>query len=215
VTTADLRDSYDRVAAEYAARIFDELTHKPLDRALLDRFAERVRGAGPVCDLGCGPGHVARYLHERGVDMFGVDLSPGMVAQAQQLNPGISFYQGDMLALNVPDGTWAGIVAFYCLIHVPHEQMVPALRELWRVLQPGGLLLTAFHLGEDETIHADEWWGQPVSLDFLFFRREAMEGYLQAADFVIEAVVERPPYPDVEHQSHRAYMLARKASDGH
>jgi hypothetical protein len=55
----DVGDSYDRVAAEYALRIFGELEHKPLNRQLLDRFAERVQGLGPVCDLGCGPGHTS------------------------------------------------------------------------------------------------------------------------------------------------------------
>jgi hypothetical protein len=55
---------YDRVAEEYVKRIFEELAHKPLDRALLDRFAEQMRGLGPACDVGCGPGQVARYLHD-------------------------------------------------------------------------------------------------------------------------------------------------------
>ena len=95
----DLQTSYDRVAEEYVKRIFDELEHKPLDRQLLDRLAERVRGLGPVCDLGCGPGHVARYLRDREVDVFGIDLSPGMVRQARRLSPEIEFTQGNMLAL--------------------------------------------------------------------------------------------------------------------
>jgi hypothetical protein len=38
-----------------------------------------------------------------------------------------------------------------------------------RVLRPVGLLLLAFHVG-DETLHLDEWWGQPVSVNFFFFR---------------------------------------------
>src|SRR5437773_6198242 len=76
-----VRASYDRVAAEYAERIAGELAGKPFDRALLDRFADQVRPLGPVCDVGCGPGHVTAYLHERGLDVFGVDLSPEMVAQ--------------------------------------------------------------------------------------------------------------------------------------
>jgi 2-polyprenyl-3-methyl-5-hydroxy-6-metoxy-1,4-benzoquinol methylase len=71
----NVQDGYDRVAAEYARRIFGELEHKPLDRQLLDRFAAMVQGRGQVCDLGCGPGHVARYLHERGVQVMGLDLS--------------------------------------------------------------------------------------------------------------------------------------------
>jgi len=74
---------YDRVAGAYAERYFTELERKPFDRELLDRFAADLRGRGPVCDLGCGPGHVGRYLAERGVEVIGVDLSPGMVALAR------------------------------------------------------------------------------------------------------------------------------------
>ncbi len=61
----NVQKSYDQVADEYTSRFFHELEHKPLDRALLDLLAERVRGLGLVADLGCGPGHAARYLHER------------------------------------------------------------------------------------------------------------------------------------------------------
>ena len=201
--------SYDSVAGEYARRVFDELSSKPLDRDILDRFAESVRGLGPVCDMGCGPGQVARYLKDHGVDAFGLDLSPGMLQQARRLNPDLRFEQGDMLALEAADGTWGGIAAFYSIIHIPHEKVVDALRELKRVLRPGGLLLLAFHLG-DHVTHVEEWWGERISLDFTFFRREEMEGYLASAGFQIEDAVERPPYPDVEYQGPRAYILARK-----
>src|SRR5438876_12115319 len=91
-----VRASYDRVAAEYAERIAGELAGKPFDRALLDRFADLVKPLGPVCDLGCGPGHVAAYLHERGADVFGIDLSQEMVAQARRLNPGLRIEAGTM-----------------------------------------------------------------------------------------------------------------------
>src|SRR5215813_359354 len=72
----DYQVSYDLVADEYVRRIFEELQHKPVDRQLLDRFGASVRDVGPACDMGCDPGHVARYLHERGGDVCGVDLSP-------------------------------------------------------------------------------------------------------------------------------------------
>jgi SAM-dependent methyltransferase len=201
--------SYDQVADEYVRRIFDELKHKPLDRQLLDRFAANVRDVGPACDMGCGPGHVARYLHERGVQMCGVDLSPAMVGQARRLTSGVEFRQGDMMALDAPDGAWAGIAAFYSIIHIPRGDMAQALGELRRVLRPGGLLLLAFHIGDD-TIHLDEWWGQKVCVDFFLFRPEEVAGCLRAAGFEIEEIVEREPYPDVEHQSRRAYIFARR-----
>ncbi|MGH7601056.1 MAG: class I SAM-dependent methyltransferase [bacterium] len=205
----ELQDSYDAVADEYVARIFHELEHKPLDRELLERFAASVRNAGPVCDLGCGPGHVARYLLERGVNVFGLDLSPRMVEQARQLNPGIVFKQGNMLALDADDEAWTGIVAFYSIIHIPRDRMIAALQELKRVLRPQGLLLLAFHVGQ-ETLHREELWGKKVSLDFFFFERHEMEGYLRLAGFEIDDVIERPPYEEVEYQSRRAYIFARK-----
>jgi hypothetical protein len=53
--TPPIRESYDRLADEYARRIFNELQHKPLDRQLLNRFAAEMAGRGEVCDMGCGP----------------------------------------------------------------------------------------------------------------------------------------------------------------
>jgi len=209
VSRINLQDSYDRVAEPYADRIFDELSGKPLDRQLLNRLAESVRSIGLICDLGCGPGQVARYLHERGAEVCGVDLSAGMVEQARRLNPGIPFTQGDMLALDVADETWGGIAAFYSLIHVPRSELGQAASEIYRVLRPDGLALLAFHVGE-ETTHLEDWFGEPVSVDFFFFRSQEIKERLLTAGFVIEDVVEREPYPDVEHPSRRAYLYARK-----
>ena len=114
--------SYDQVAAEYAEKFKDEMDDKPFDRDCLDRLAREVGTLGPICDMGCGPGQIARYLHRQGVETLGVDLSPRMVAEAQRLNPEIHFHQGDMLALPDADNSWGGIAAFYCIIHIPREQ---------------------------------------------------------------------------------------------
>jgi SAM-dependent methyltransferase len=201
--------SYDRVADEYVQRIFDELQHKPLDRQLLDRFAESVRDVGPACDMGCGPGHVARYLHERGVRVCGIDLSPAMVEQARRLTPAVEFRQGDMLALDAADESWAGIAAFYSIIHIPRGDLPQAFVEFHRVLRPGGRLLVAFHIG-DETVHLDEWWGHKVNVDFFFFRSDEIARHLRKAGFEIEELIERDPYAEVEHQSRRSYVFARR-----
>lgn len=206
------RESYDELAATYTERIFTELAGKPLDRHLLNRLAEDVRGHGLVADLGCGPGHVARYLHDQGVRMLGIDLSPRMIDSARQRSPDIEFRVGDMRALDLPDGALAGIVAFYSLIHIGEPEMGATLRELRRVLAPGGLLLVAFHIGE-ETVHRDELWGHPVSLDFRFLMPSPMVARLIEAGFVVLERVEREPYPEVEHPSRRCYLLARSSAD--
>lgn len=205
----DPKGSYDQIAGEYAERCFYELDNKPKDRELLDRLAAEVKSLGPICDMGCGPGEIARYLKDRGADALGVDLSPKMVEKARQLSPDITFQQGDMMYLDVPDNTWGGIAAFYSIIHIPRDKVVEALREMKRVLQPGGLLLLTFHIGS-ETLHVDDMWGKNVSMDFYYFEREEMEEYLSLAGLENIEAIERPPYPEVEYQSHRAYIFARK-----
>lgn len=207
----DVQSGYDRIAEEYERRIYDELRHKPRDRELLDRFADSVHDLGVACDLGCGPGQVARYLQGRGIQVCGVDLSDGMLQSARRLNPGIEFFRGDMRALPVPENTWAGIVAFYAIVNLSQAEVAQSLKEMFRVLQPGGRLLIAFHIGEDIPQLEEDVWGHGVSLEFTFFRPNTILKYLRAAGFQIDEVIEREPYaPDVEYQSRRAYIFAHK-----
>jgi ubiquinone/menaquinone biosynthesis C-methylase UbiE len=207
---SDVAAGYDLVADEYARRISEELQHKPLDRRLLDRFAESVRNVGVACDLGCGPGHVARYLRQCGVLVCGMDLSLGMVDRARQLNPDIAFNQGDMRALPVHDNTWAGIAAFYAIVNLSPRDVVQALREMVRVLLPGGRLLLSFHIGEDKS-QVEDLWNSGAALEFHFYRVGTIAGYIRSAGFEIEEIVEREPYaPEVEYQSRRAYIFAQK-----
>lgn len=208
--TRSIRGSYDEIADEYTRRIFDELQYKPFDRKLLDRFAADVRGHGEVCDMGCGPGQVARYLRDAGTAVFGLDLSPKMLEEARRLSPDTQFREGDMIALNLPDGRLAGISAFYAIVNIPKGSLPSVFQEMERVLQPGGLLLLAFHIG-DEILHEEELWGRPISMDFFLFRPAEIRRYLEAAGFIVEEVLEREPYaPEVEYQSRRAYIFARR-----
>jgi SAM-dependent methyltransferase len=208
--TPSIRESYDRLAEEYAKRIFDELQHKPLDRKLLDRFAADVKARGAACDMGCGPGHVARYLHDSGISVFGLDLSPGMLTHARSLNPDILFREGNMMALDLQDETLGGIAAFYAIVNIPEDSLPVVFREMERVLKPGGLLLLAFHCG-NEALHEEELWGLPISMDFFLFRPADIRRHLEIEGFAIEETIEREPYfPEVEYQSRRAYIFARK-----
>jgi SAM-dependent methyltransferase len=203
--------SYDRVAAEYARRFADEMSRKPFDGKMLDWLAERVGDSGVICDMGCGPGQIAGYLKQRGADVCGIDLSPEMVREASRLYPDIPFSADDMLDLaGVGNDAFAGIAAFYSIIHVERPQVITALKTLNRVLKPGGWLLLTFHIG-DETHHFDSLWEQPVDLDFNFFETASMKDLLRAAGFTVIEALERDPYPpDVEVATRRAYIFAQK-----
>ncbi len=204
-----IRENYDRLAAEYTAHISGELQHKPLDCELLRRFADMTRGKGEVCDLACGPGHVARLLHAAHTKVFGLDLSPRMVEQARKLCPEIRFREGNMLALDLPDESLAGITAMYAIVNIPKQSLPQIFREMWRVLKPGGMLLLAFHIG-DEKVDVPELWGEKVTMSFFFRDPGQIRTMLEKAGMLIEESVERDPYPEIEFQSRRAYIFARK-----
>lgn len=203
-----IQTTYDRLAEPYAKNLAGELTDKPLECQILERFAAEVKDVGPVLDIGCGPGQVARHLHDRGVRVCGLDLSPAMIEQARRLHPGLDFRVGDMFAIDAPDGMWAGITAFYSIVHIPRERLRQAFVELRRVLRPGGTLLLAFHVGT-ETLCPGELWGVPVTLDWLFFSPQEIVEQLTAAGFTRTEVIEREPYIGVEHPSQRACIFAR------
>lgn len=206
----DIRESYDSAAAAYAEHLSGELAHKPLDRHLLNRFAEETRGRGPVVDLGCGPGHVAQYLSQQGVAIFGIDLSANMVAVAQSMNPDLNFHVEDMRQLSASDASLAGAVLFYSIVHFDLRELPTVFREVRRVLMPGGLALVAFHVGE-EVVHRDELFGAPVSLDFRCYSPESVVWSLRSVNLGVIEQAHREPYEGTEYSSRRCYLLARAA----
>ena len=206
------KSPYDAVAREYAQTFADELAHKPFDREMLRRFARLVPGRRPVCDLGCGPGQTTACLSELGVTVYGVDISRPLLVEARRLHTQLEFAQGDMLSLPFADGSLGGIVAFYAIVHFSREELAAALGEMARVLHRAGALLLSFHIG-DETIHVGEFLGKRVSVDFVFFPTDEVVKAIAQAGMVVAEVVERDPYPEVEYQSRRAYVFARKAGD--
>jgi SAM-dependent methyltransferase len=199
--------SYDEVAGTYATHFSDELDHKPLDRALLSVLAEEARG-GVVADLGCGPGQVAAWLAERGARTVGVDLSPGMVAEARRLHSSLEFRVGDLCDLPADDGEFAAAAVLYAIIHLAPAEVGDAMSELRRVLAPDAPALVSFHVGS-EVLHTTEWWGHRVDLDFRFFPVDEVATAAEGAGLAVEARIERSPHPE-EVATRRAYLLLRR-----
>lgn len=140
------RAAYDEVVELYASLFADRLETQPFARNMIATFAELVRGTGNLrtADVGCGPGHLTAMLRELGLDAFGIDLSPGMVAHARRAQPELRFEEGRMEALPVEDAALGGVLAHYSMIHTPPAELPAVLAEQVRVLAPGGLLLVSF-----------------------------------------------------------------------
>jgi SAM-dependent methyltransferase len=205
---------YDAVARAYHDQLGGELAGKPLDRAVLQAFTE-LAGAGTIADVGCGPGHVTRFLAARHADVIGVDISPAMIGLAREHAPALAFAVGSMLELPVADGAWSGVLALYSIIHLTASDRALACREFARALRPGGWLLAAFHIDSPdfaagEASHLTTWFGQAVELDGYFLEPASVVRDVEAAGFTVCATLIRSPQPDIEYPSQRCYLLAQR-----
>jgi SAM-dependent methyltransferase len=203
-----IRNAYDIASAAYAEKFLNELDGKPFDCQLLNEFAGAVGPGRPVLDLGCGPGHTTAHLTSLGLRATGVDISPKMIEQAEKYFPQSSFEVGDFLRLSYESSSLAGILAFYCIVHLSLEQLAPAFLEMSRVLVGGGVILLAFHAGTD-VIHADNFLDTNAVLDFRFFEPLQIEAALRKTGFDLIDTRIRRPY-ESEHPSNRCYIFAQK-----
>jgi SAM-dependent methyltransferase len=207
------RIAYDTVAADYAELLRDNLAESPLDRAMLGAFADRVKadGNGEVGDLGCGPGRVTEHLHSLGLNAFGVDLSPGMIAVARSMYPDLRFDEGLLTALDIKDAALGGVVAWYSIIHTPPELLPKIFAEFARVLAPGGQLLMAFQVGENERRHIQQAYGHELSAYAYRLSPDHITELLSEAGIAVDARLVREP--GEQEKTPQAYLLARKTGE--
>jgi ubiquinone/menaquinone biosynthesis C-methylase UbiE len=203
------RAAYDTVAESYAATLHDHLAGATFDRAMLDAFAELVGDSGPVVEVGCGPGRITGYLHSLGLDISGVDLSPAMISVARGRHPEVSFSVGSMTALEVADGSLAGLVAWYAIIHTPPAVLPEVFAEFRRVLRDDGWVVLAFQVG-DERVEVRQAYGHEISADAYRLPPDRVASMLADAGFTVEARLVREARESVPpEKTPQAYLLAK------
>jgi SAM-dependent methyltransferase len=207
---ARVRSSYDAVAAGYADHLVDELRVLPFETWLLDRVIAHAAGR-PVVEAGSGPGHVTAYLADGGADATGIDVAPGMVAEARRRFPDSTYEVGDLRRLGRPPTSsgWAAVLGWYSLIHLAASELPDAMAALVRPLDPGGWLVLGMHAGT-EVRHLDEWFGHDVYLDFVLHEPTSVVGIVEAAGLVDVEWYLRGPLTARGETSQRLYVVGRK-----
>jgi SAM-dependent methyltransferase len=176
---------------------------------MLDAAAETVPAAGMALDLGCGTGSAGFYLLSCGVPVVGLDLSLGMLrATSSGMLPSA---QGDMRQLPFRDGSFALVVAFYSIQHVPRDLVGAVLEEVRRALHLGGFLLLATHLGDGD-VYTSEFLGHRIGTTggALYSDREITDRVINSG-FSVVASEQRGPL-EHEHPSQRIYLLAQSST---
>jgi ubiquinone/menaquinone biosynthesis C-methylase UbiE len=204
----ETRKSFNLAAEKYFKLFKDEMKQKEYDRVLLDKFVNDFDSKSVICDVGCGPGHVTRYLFDKGLNVFGIDISEKCIQIARRENPKMRFQVMDMARLNIADESIDGIVSFYSIIHTPKRLIRLLFHEFNRVLKKGGKLLVVVKKGDTEG-YVYELEGFKTRLYFTNFTEEELKNYLQTCGFELIFLETRQPY-DFEIPVERIYALGKK-----
>jgi SAM-dependent methyltransferase len=209
--TRELRDAHDVLAEFYAERLDGILDRMPAERAVLGLFCELVLASDAgthVADIGCGTGRLEPYLAGKGLSPRGVDLSPEMIRVARRDQPGYEFEVADLRHLPFEDDSVAGAVCWYSLMYLPPDDRPAAFAELYRVVRPGGYLVTAFKAGDGTLRRAGKTTGLGIEFDIYWLSPAQMEQRLTDAGFTTVFWGGRPPEGD--EGSPQGYLLVRK-----
>jgi len=204
----ETRRSFNLAAERYSELFKDEMKQKEYDRLLLNRFAGNFDSESVICDMGCGPGHITRYLFDKGLNVFGIDISEKCIEIARRKNPKMRFQVMDMARLDIEDESIDGIIAFYSIIHTPKRFVHILFREFNRVLKKGGKILIVVKKGNTEG-YVNELEGFKTRLYFTNFTEEELENYLQDSGFRRIFLETRQPY-DFEIPVKRIYASGEK-----
>lgn len=169
--------TYNKTASEYAKNVQGLV---PINE--LEKFVKYVP-SGEILDIGCGPGVGSRFLQEKGLQVYGIDLSSELTKIAMKESPNSLFTTMDMRDLSIfkPlifDGIWN--VA--SLLHLEKKEIPVALNEANRVLKPEGIMYLSIKGGEGEGLEPDKRYGGKLKY-YAYYKPNEIENLLKKAGF--------------------------------
>lgn len=145
MATNEVIEGYTARADGLAAMLGATVAADDPDRALIEPWAAGV--GGPILDVGSGTGRWTGHLAALGHEVVGLEPVGQFLAIAQEAHPGVEFRRAEIADLVGSQERWAGILAWYSLIHLGPGELTDALLALRGVLDVGGTLLVSFFTG--------------------------------------------------------------------
>jgi len=186
-------ETYDKIASHYCKK-----TRQPKflewEETYIQRLLSYIPQSDPVIlDVGCGDGRHCVLIEKNGGKALGIDLSRGMLKEAQTYYPQGDFQHMDMCNLLFNDNTFDGIWSSGSIYHVPKSEVRKVIKEFKRVLKPTGVVAVNFKRGEGEGLEENpaSYGGSPRY--FAYYTRKEMISLFSKEGF---DVVESCTYPE-------------------
>ncbi len=148
---AETIKTYDQIAEEYC-RITEEEGDRKFQIQMIDNTLQKINfhKKPRVIDIGCGDGRDTKYLKEKDIDAVGIDLSQGMIDLGRKKYSECALIQMDMRDTVFPDDTFHGAWASSSLTNLPKSELSSVEKEVYRILEPGGIFCFSFKVGDKE-----------------------------------------------------------------
>ena len=153
------------VAFENQFRGARELIKKRGESYLPDLARARVgTPKSPILDLGCGRGEWLELLKEKGLIAEGVDSNLFMVAECQERD--LAATEDDALAFlkSKRKGSLGAVTGFHIIEHLPFPVLMDVVREVFRVLRPGGLAIFETPNPDNVLVGSNRFYSDPTHL---------------------------------------------------
>lgn len=194
-TRNNINKAYDDAADDYAAKFWNEIEHKNLDRILLRWLADQIPPSEKILEIGSGPGEVSAYLSIFHSGCIGTDFSEQMIRNAREYFPKVIFEVQDFFNLGYADSSFAAVVAFYAIVNLTKEEIGKVLAEAKRVLKPNGILLFTFHVRKSKnTLTIDRFFAKDNQLSFYLYTVGEIRKLIKSLGFEPIDIITRYPY---------------------
>lgn len=169
--------AYDKDAAGFAKDWHEQPPPSDL-HALVRRFFRR---GGRTADIGCGSGREVAYLAASGFDATGYDASDALLREARSRYPDLAFERALLPALTgLPDDGFDNVLCETVIMHLPREEIAPAVRRMMELLKPDGIFYLSWRVTEGADLR------DPSGRLYTAFDSELVRGALDAAALLLD-----------------------------